>query len=53
MCFRPPAAQKPQKCPECGTMNPGTPKSCRKCQGDLNQDLQEPKDSKPKTTEEK
>lgn len=35
MCFRPPQAQKPTKCPQCGAMNPPTKKNCGKCQADL------------------
>lgn len=31
MCFRPPTANKPVKCPECGSFNPPTLKKCRKC----------------------
>ncbi len=35
MCFRPPTAQKPIKCSECGAMNPPNTKECRKCKADL------------------
>lgn len=38
MCFRPPAAQKPIKCPACGTVNPPTNKTCKKCQAELQQE---------------
>jgi ribosomal protein L37E len=31
MCFRPPNAQKPIKCPRCGALNPANVKKCRKC----------------------
>lgn len=48
MCFRPPTAAKPKKCPKCGTMNPGTLKICRKCQSPLSSPDQESAD-KPKT----
>lgn len=35
MCFRPPSAVKPVKCPSCGTMNPSTSTVCRKCKEKL------------------
>ncbi|WP_434509864.1 hypothetical protein [Desulfitobacterium sp. AusDCA] len=35
MCFRPPAAQKPIKCPACGATNPAIVKNCIKCKADL------------------
>lgn len=35
MCFRPPTATKPKKCPECGAMNPATAKNCIKCKAGL------------------
>lgn len=35
MCFRPPTAGKPVKCPECGSINPATAKTCLKCKADL------------------
>ncbi|HHY25883.1 hypothetical protein [Desulfitobacterium sp. PCE1] len=35
MCFRPPTAGKPVKCPECGAVNPATAKTCLKCKADL------------------
>ncbi len=35
MCFRPPNAAKPIKCPNCGAMNPPTNAKCRKCEADL------------------
>lgn len=31
MCFRPPQATAPKKCPECGARNPGVNKTCRQC----------------------
>ncbi len=35
MCFRPPTAGKPTKCPQCGAINPATAKTCIKCKADL------------------
>ncbi|WP_373657610.1 hypothetical protein [Sporomusa acidovorans] len=35
MCFRPPTATKPIKCPACGALNQPTKKNCTKCQADL------------------
>lgn len=35
MCFRPPNAQKPIKCPACGTFNPPINKVCKKCGAEL------------------
>lgn len=37
MCFRPPTAGKPVKCPQCGAINPGVAKNCIKCKADLSQ----------------
>jgi ribosomal protein L40E len=31
MCFRPPQAAAPKKCPECGARNPGMNKTCKVC----------------------
>jgi hypothetical protein len=31
MCFRPPTANKPVKCPACGSFNPPISKVCKKC----------------------
>lgn len=35
MCFRPPTAQKPLKCPACGAVNPPIAKECIKCKAKL------------------
>ncbi|ACL20393.1 hypothetical protein [Desulfitobacterium hafniense] len=35
MCFRPPSAGKPKKCPDCGALNPSVVKNCVKCKADL------------------
>ncbi|SHN51895.1 hypothetical protein [Desulfitobacterium chlororespirans] len=35
MCFRPPSAQKPVKCPQCGALNPAISKKCIKCKTEL------------------
>lgn len=35
MCFRPPTAGKPMKCPGCGAVNPATAKTCIKCKIEL------------------
>ncbi|CDX00564.1 hypothetical protein DesLBE_2816 [Desulfitobacterium sp. LBE] len=35
MCFRPPSAQKPVKCPQCGALNPPISKKCIKCKAEL------------------
>ena len=35
MCFRPPTAGKPINCPECGSVNPATAKTCLKCKAEL------------------
>ncbi|MFA6808445.1 MAG: hypothetical protein WCR27_05580 [Eubacteriales bacterium] len=37
MCFRPPTAGKPKKCPQCGAVNPSMAKTCIKCKADLTQ----------------
>lgn len=37
MCFRPPTAGKPVKCPSCGAVNPSVAKACIKCKADLTQ----------------
>lgn len=44
MCFRPPTAGKPIKCPQCGSINPATAKTCIKCKEDLT-NLTKPKTS--------
>ncbi len=31
MCFRPPTANKPVKCPACGSFNPASLKACKRC----------------------
>lgn len=41
MCFRPPAAQKPVKCPACGALNPGMVTKCVKCKADLSETKKE------------
>ncbi len=38
MCFRPPSAQKPVKCPQCGALNPAISKKCVKCKAELEQE---------------
>jgi ribosomal protein L40E len=43
MCFRPPAAGKPKKCPQCGTLNPPVAKECKKCKALLVEDKKEDK----------
>jgi len=35
MCFRPTSAGKPVKCPNCGTLNIATAKTCMRCKADL------------------
>lgn len=35
MCFRPPTAQKPVRCPQCGALNPPINKQCNKCKAKL------------------
>ncbi|CEP66578.1 Zinc-ribbon domain [Moorella glycerini] len=35
MCFRPPIAARPIKCPKCGAINPVVAKVCSKCQTPL------------------
>ena len=42
MCFRPPSVGKPQKCPECGALNPGAAKTCVKCKAALPEVKPEP-----------
>lgn len=43
MCFRPPSAGKPVKCPECGSINPAIAKNCVKCKTDLTPVKEAPK----------
>ncbi|MFA6807970.1 MAG: zinc-ribbon domain-containing protein [Eubacteriales bacterium] len=35
MCFRPPSAARPKKCPQCGSMNPPNRTTCSKCNANL------------------
>lgn len=35
MCFRPPYAGKPVKCPKCGKMNPPKNTECIQCKAEL------------------
>ena len=44
MCFRPPSAAKPKKCPSCGSMNPPTRTTCLKCNADLGSEKDEEKE---------
>jgi len=37
MCFRPPSAGKPIKCPSCGALNPNIATKCIKCKADLSE----------------
>lgn len=47
MCFRPPNAAKPIKCPSCGSLNPPTNAKCRKCEAELKKEQQELLVAKP------
>jgi ribosomal protein L40E len=47
MCFRPPTAGKPIKCPQCGSVNPSMAKNCIKCKTDLTK-IKENNDSEGK-----
>ncbi|WP_019850049.1 zinc finger protein [Desulfitobacterium sp. PCE1] len=38
MCFRPPYAGKPVKCPSCGKMNPPKNTHCIQCKTELKAD---------------
>ncbi|ACL19912.1 hypothetical protein DesLBE_1535 [Desulfitobacterium sp. LBE] len=48
MCFRPPTANKPVKCPACGMYNPPTMKVCKKCGFDGTEGSGDPSKQKPK-----
>ena len=42
MCYRPAAAAKASKCPNCGALNPPIAKTCLKCKTDLTVTKTEP-----------
>ena len=46
MCFRPPSAGKPIKCPSCGALNPSIAKNCVKCKADLSAAKEEQAENK-------
>jgi len=52
MCFRPPSAVKPLKCPSCGTLNPNIAESCVKCKADLTAVKEEQKEEQSENKEE-
>jgi ribosomal protein L40E len=41
MCFRPPSASKPKKCPNCDALNPPIAKNCVKCKSALTEEKKE------------